>query len=311
MDAAVCAFDPDRHGISDGLSDRAVSVQKEEDVKRQRLIFFLFLLVGMGFLNYPFVSQWVNQRNQSKVIYEYEKKAEKLSDTGKQKLLGEARNYNSKLRAGRVLPGDSFGGGAEETSAYREYQKLLDVFGDGILCYLEIPSIEVFLPVFHGTSEHVLEQGAGHLFGSSLPVGGAGTHAVIAAHTGIATRMFFTDLDQMKTGDLFFLNVLGEKLAYQVDQIVTVTPDRTDLLRIEEGKDQVTLVTCTPYGINSHRLLVRGKRIPYREAQKRAEQAKESGFLIWGKRVFVLSILFLGAAGFWLLKPSKRKEEKG
>ena len=159
--------------------------------------------------------------------------------------------------------------------------------------------------------EHVLEQGAGHLFGSSLPVGGAGTHAVIAAHTGIATRMFFTDLDQMKTGDLFFLNVLGEKLAYQVDQIVTVTPDRTDLLRIEEGKDQVTLVTCTPYGINSHRLLVRGKRIPYREAQKRAEQAKESGFLIWGKRVFVLSILFLGAAGFWLLKPSKRKEEKG
>lgn len=96
-----------------------------------------------------------------------------------------------------------------------------------------------------------------------------------------------------------------------MDQIVTVTPDRTDLLRIEEGKDQVTLVTCTPYGINSHRLLVRGKRIPYREAQKRAEQAKESGFLIWGKRVFVLSILFLGAAGFWLLKPSKRKEEKG
>lgn len=143
-------------------------------MKRQRLIFFLFLLVGMGFLNYPFVSQWVNQRNQSKVIYEYEKKAEKLSDTGKQKLLGEARNYNSKLRAGRVLPGDSFGGGAEETSAYREYQKLLDVSGDGILCYLEIPSIEVFLPVFHGTSEHVLEQGAGHLFGSSLPVGGGG-----------------------------------------------------------------------------------------------------------------------------------------
>ena len=114
--------------------------------------------------------------------------------------------------------------------------------------------------------------------------------------------------DQMKTGDLFFLNVLGEKLAYQVDQIVTVTPDRTDLLRIEEGKDQVTLVTCTPYGINSHRLLVRGKRIPYREAQKRAEQAKKFGFLIWGKRVFVLSILFLGAAGFWLLKPSKRQE---
>ena len=192
-----------------------------------------------------------------------EKKAEKLSDTGKQKLLGEARNYNSKLRAGRVLPGDSFGGGAEETSAYREYQKLLDVSGDGILCYLEIPSIEVFLPVFHGTSEHVLEQGAGHLFGSSLPVGGAGTHAVIAAHTGIATRMFFTDLDQMEKGDIFILHILGKHLAYKVDQIKTVLPDETSDLDIIEGEDHVTLITCTPYGVNTHRLLVRGVRTKY------------------------------------------------
>ena len=236
-------------------------------MKRQRLIFFLFLLVGMGFLNYPFVSQWVNQRNQSKVIYEYEKKAEKLSDTGKQKLLGEARNYNSKLRAGRVLPGDSFGGGAEETSAYREYQKLLDVSGDGILCYLEIPSIEVFLPVFHGTSVHVLEQGAGHLFGSSLPVGGGGTHAVIAAHTGIATRMFFTDLDQMEKGDIFILHILGKNLAYKVDQIKTVLPNETSDLDIVEGEDHVTLVTCTPYAVNTHRLLVRGIRTKYVEEE--------------------------------------------
>ena len=268
-------------------------------MKRQRLIFFLFLLVGMGFLNYPFVSQWVNQRNQSKVIYEYEKKAEKLSDTGKQKLLGEARNYNSKLRAGRVLPGDSFGGGAEETSAYREYQKLLDVSGDGILCYLEIPSIEVFLPVFHGTSEHVLEQGAGHLFGSSLPVGGAGTHAVIAAHTGIATRMFFTDLDQMEEGDVFVLNVLGRKLAYEVDQIKVVLPDEMSDLEIVQGQDLCTLVTCTPYGINTHRLLVRGHRTKYIEetvvrVQKEAEK-KETGIwlLAGGGAVFLIIIIIV------------------
>ena len=281
-------------------------------MKRQKLIFFLFLLAGLGFLNYPFVSQWVNQKNQSKVIYEYEKKAEKLSDARKEKLLSDAGKYNQELLAGGETPGDGFAGnGTEESPAYKRYQKLMDISGDGILCYLEIPSIKVFLPVFHGTSEHVLELGAGHLFGSSLPVGGAGTHAVIAAHTGIATKMFFTDLDQMKKGDLFFLNVLGEKLAYQVDQTVIVTPDCTDFLQIEEGKDQVTLVTCTPYGINSHRLLIRGKRIPYREAKNYSEQTKESGFLIWGERAFVLSILFLGAAGFGLLKPSKRKGEKG
>ena len=219
-------------------------------MKRQRLIFFLFLLVGMGFLNYPFVSQWVNQRNQSKVIYEYEKKAEKLSDTGKQKLLGEARNYNSKLRAGRVLPGDSFGGGAEETSAYREYQKLLDVSGDGILCYLEIPSIEVFLPVFHGTSEHVLEQGAGHLFGSSLPVGGAGTHAVIAAHTGIATRMSDED------GRSFFPECSGRKAGVSggPDRYSDTGPHRSSADRRGKGSgdtgdlyslwDQLTQASC-------------------------------------------------------------------
>ena len=223
-------------------------------MKRQRLIFFLFLLVGMGFLNYPFVSQWVNQRNQSKVIYEYEKKAEKLSDTGKQKLLGEARNYNSKLRAGRVLPGDSFGGGAEETSAYREYQKLLDVSGDGILCYLEIPSIEVFLPVFHGTSEHVLEQGAGHLFGSSLPVGGGGTHAVIAAHTGIADVFYRSGSDE--DGRSFFPECSGRKAGVSggPDRYRDTGPHRSSADRRGKGSgdtgdlyslwDQLTQASC-------------------------------------------------------------------
>lgn len=280
-------------------------------MKRQRLIFFLFLLAGLGLLNYPFISQQVNQKNQSKVIYEYEKKTEKLSDARKEKILNDVRKYNQELLAGGETPGDSFTENeTEETHAYKKYLGLMDISGDGILCYLEIPSIKVFLPVFHGTSEHVLELGAGHLFGSSFPVGGEGTHAVIAAHTGIATKMLFTDLDQIKKGDLFFLNVLGEKLAYQVDRTVIVTPERTDLLQIEEGKDQVTLVTCTPYGINSHRLLVRGKRIPYREEQEYSEQAKKSGFLMWGESVFAFSVLFLGTAGMGLLKPSKGRRKK-
>lgn len=279
-------------------------------MKKQKLCFFLFLLVGLGFLNYPFISQWVNQKNQSKVIYEYEKKTAELPDEKKQKLLEEAKKYNQELFSKDQVLQDGFAG-VEKNDGYKRYQSLLNVSGDGILCYLEIPSIEVFLPVFHGTSEHVLEQGAGHLYGSSLPVGGKGTHAVIAAHTGIATKMLFTDLDQMKAGDVFFLNVLGEKLEYQVEQIFTVTPDRTDLLHIEEGKDYVTLVTCTPYGINSHRLLVRGRRIPYQEIQKKSAETEQKGFLAWGKRVFVFSVLFLGMAGFRLFKPTRRKEEKG
>lgn len=280
-------------------------------MRKQKLYFFLLLLTGLGILNYPFVSQWVNQKNQSKVIYEYEKKTAELPDTKKEKLLKEAREYNKELLLEGQTPEDGFGRtGDEQDSGYKRYQKLLNVSGDGILCYLEIPSIQVFLPVFHGTSEHVLEQGAGHLYGSSVPVGGEGTHTVIAAHTGIATKMFFTDLDQMKTGDLFFLNVLGEKLAYQVDRISVVTPERTDLLRIENGKDLVTLVTCTPYGINSHRLLVRGSRIPYREAENRAEKEAASGFLIWGKRVFIISVLLLMTAGFWLFRSQRGRRKK-
>lgn len=280
-------------------------------MRKQKLYFFLLLLTGLGILNYPFVSQWVNQKNQSKVIYEYEKKTAELPDAKKEKFLKEAREYNKELLLEGQTPEDGFERtGDEQDSGYKRYQKLLNVSGDGILCYLEIPSIQVFLPVFHGTSEHVLEQGAGHLYGSSVPAGGEGTHTVIAAHTGIATKMFFTDLDQMKTGDLFFLNVLGEKLAYQVDRISVVTPERTDLLRIENGKDLVTLVTCTPYGINSHRLLVRGNRIPYQEAEDRTEKETASGFLILGKRVFIISVLLLITAGFWLFRPQKGRRKK-
>lgn len=278
-------------------------------MRRQKLCFFLFLLVGLGLLNYPFISQWVNQKNQSKVIYEYEKKTAELPDAEKEELLAEAGKYNQKLLEQEPVLRDGFAA-TEEGEGYKEYQKLLNPSGDGILCYLEIPSIKVFLPVFHGTSEHVLEQGAGHLYGSSLPVGGAGTHTVIAAHTGIATKMFFTDLDQLTEGEFFFLNLLGEKLAYQIDRICVVTPDRTDLLQIENGKDYVTLVTCTPYGINSHRLLVRGVRASYQEAEKKSEHTVKTGFLFLGKKVFVFSVLFLGATGLWLFVPFKGRRKR-
>lgn len=286
-------------------------------MKKQKIIFFLFILVGLGILNYPYISQWVNQKNESQVIYTYDQAVDKLTDTERKQLLAEAAAYNQTL----LQQGQELKDGFQEKDEpekqeqgdkdYEEYESLLDPSGDGIMGYLEIPAIEVFLPVYHGTKEKVLEQGAGHLFGSSLPVGGTGTHAVIAAHTGLSSRILFTDLDQLKKGDVFFLNMLGEKLAYQIDQIETVLPDRTDLLEIEKDKDYVTLVTCTPYGINSHRLLVRGERIPYSESvQTQKEKESASGFLIWGRRFFWLSLLILLVAGVLLLKPGKRKVEK-
>ena len=276
-------------------------------MKKQKIIFFLFILVGLGILNYPYVSQWINQKNESQVIYSYDRAVEEMSDRKKEQLIAEASAYNKTLcEQGQELK-DGFQEKEEtesEDQGYEKYEELLNPAGDGIMGYLEIPSIEVFLPVYHGTGERALEQGAGHLYGSSLPVGGMGSHAVIAAHTGLASRVLFTDLDQMKTGDVFFLNVLGEKLAYQVDQIETVLPDRIDLLKIRKDKDYVTLVTCTPYGINSHRLLVRGERISYSEsAEVQKNQESTAGFLKWGRRFFWFSLLILTIAGVILLKP--------
>lgn len=276
-------------------------------MKKQKIIFFLFILVGLGILNYPYVSQWINQKNESQVIYSYDRAVGEMSDRKKEQLIAEASAYNKTLcEQGQELK-DGFQKEEDtesEDQGYEKYEELLNPAGDGIMGYLEIPSIEVFLPVYHGTSERALEQGAGHLHGSSLPVGGRGSHVVIAAHTGIASRVLFTDLDQMKTGDVFFLNVMGEKLAYQVDQIETVLPDRIDLLKIRKDKDYITLVTCTPYGINSHRLLVRGERISYSESTEvQKEQESTAGFLKWGRRFFWFSLLILIIAGVLLLKP--------
>jgi sortase A len=156
-----------------------------------------------------------------------------------------------------------------------EYTALLNWNGDGIMGYLEIPSIQVKLPIYHGTSEAVLSQGVGHLEQSSLPVGGTGTHAVLSGHTGLASKRLFTDLSQLQVGDSFSITVLDQRLTYQVDEINVVEPHETELLRIEEGQDYVTLLTCTPYGINSHRLLVRGVRISDTENNTETQEPQE------------------------------------
>lgn len=181
-----------------------------------------------------------------------------------------AQQYNAAIVPGAKVD-TSFTKEAIQ-AASEDYDNQLNLAGDGIMGYVEIPMIKVLLPIYHGTDSDSLNAGIGHLLGTSLPVGGESTHSVLTAHSGVASQKLFSDLDQMEEGDVFYLKVLGESLAYQVDQIHTVLPHDTTYLGITEGEDRCTLVTCTPFGVNTHRLLVQGKRIPYEEAEQVVEQ---------------------------------------
>ena len=218
----------------------------------------LIFLTGLGFVLYPTVSDLWNKAHQSRAIAAYASQVEKLDDTKSREMKEAAKKYNEGL----LSKSDRWKLSEEEK---KEYESLLDVSGTGIMGYIEIPKLNCSLPIYHGTDEGALQIAIGHLEGSSLPVGGEGTHCVLSGHRGLPSARLFTDLDQLQEGDLFILNVLDEKLAYEVDQIKVVLPDEMDALAIEEGKDLCTLVTCTPYGINSHRLLVRGRRVEYEE----------------------------------------------
>ena len=227
---------------------------------RSNIILILIFLVGLSVMLYPTVSDYINQKNQSRAVASYSEEVENLSDVDYQAYFDAADDYNRRL----AETPDAFYR-PEEVSGYTD---TLDVSGTGIMGYITISKIGVELPVYHGTSDGVLQVAAGHLEGSSLPVGGAGTHAVISAHRGLPSAKLFTNLDELEVGDTFTITVLDRVLTYEVDQISIVLPTETDLLQPVEGKDYVTLMTCTPYGINTHRLLVRGKRIENAENQK-------------------------------------------
>lgn len=204
---------------------------------------------------YPSVSDWWNSMHQSRAIATYQEAVSDNSAEVNQQLWDAAVAYN------QALPHD--GSRFTLTDEERErYEQTLDVTGTGIMGYVEIPKISVSLPIYHGTDATVLQIAIGHIPGSSLPVGGEGTHCVISGHRGLPSARLFTDIDQLREGDVFMLHVLGKTLTYQVDQIRVVLPDELDDLAIDDGLDLCTLVTCTPYGVNTHRLLVRGHRIP-------------------------------------------------
>ncbi len=229
------------------------------------IFIILIFLVGLGFISYPTVSNLWNQAHQSRAIATYSKQVEKLDDSENKKMLKAARKYNKSL----LKKSDHWKLSKKDK---KKYESLLDVSGTGIMGYIEVPKIDCSLPIYHGTDEGALQIAIGHLEGSSLPVGGKSTHCVLSGHRGLPSARLFTDLDQMEEGDIFILNILGRKLAYEVDQIRVVLPEEMSDLEIEEGKDLCTLVTCTPYGINTHRLLVRGHRTEYVEKKVEEEQ---------------------------------------
>ena len=220
------------------------------------ILLIFILLVGLSMLSYPTVSDYWNSFHQSKAVAGYVEKVEDLSKADYSRMLSDAEVYNKTLDQG-VIPDLNLTGEAKEA-----YNKLLDVTGSGIMAYVEIPKLNTTMPIYHGTDDSVLQVAIGHIPGTSLPVGGEGTHSVISGHRGLPSAKLFTDIDKLVDGDVFLIQVLGETLTYEVDQILTVTPDDVSALAIDPSQDYVTLITCTPYGVNSHRLLVRGHRIP-------------------------------------------------
>lgn len=218
------------------------------------ILLVLAFLIGLSLLLYPTLSDYWNSLHQSRAIAAYSEEVSKLDTDRYRSYLEAAEKYNQSLlgKANHFVLSDDQKAG---------YPELLSVSGTGVMGYIEIPSIGVSLPIFHGTDEEVLQIAVGHLEGSSLPVGGASTHCVVSGHRGLPSARLFTDLDKLAQGDVFLLRVLDEIMTYEVDQILVVEPQEIDALKIIEGRDLCTLVTCTPYGINSHRILVRGHRV--------------------------------------------------
>lgn len=278
--------------------------------KITNLIFALLFLAGFLILVYPAAANFWNQQREKKLINTYEEAAKTAAPEDLSGMLEAAREYNSE-QIGNAVP-DAFAEGEAEKDD--RYEELLNYNGDGVMGYLEIPCIDVKLPILHGTGEEALLKGAGHLEGSSLPVGGENTHAVLAAHRGLPSAALFTDLNLLKEGDLFFIHVLDQVLAYEVEENQVVEPEETDSLVIKPGEDLVTLVTCTPYGVNSHRILVRGHRVEYTEELYESAFAVTQGSISTNYVLVVcLGLLVVAVVGvllFWMGRRRDRKKEQ-
>ena len=249
--------------IDDTIEDTADDIinNKDDDKRNQSkipiVIFLIIFLLGIGLMFYPTINNIINNSKHHYVISNYDTNVDNTSNKKIEDMLLKAQEYNKNLNHNSIQ--DVFS--TDKVDHDNVYDNLLNINNDGLMGYIEIPKINIKLPIYHSTSEEALEKGVGHLKGSSLPIGGIGTHAILAAHRGLPTSKLFSDIDKLLVGDKFYISILGEKLAYQVDNIAVVKPSELDLLDISKDKDYITLVTCTPYGVNSHRLLVRGVHI--------------------------------------------------
>lgn len=277
----------------------------------KKILVTLFIGASIVMMFYPWISNFVNQHQADITVDNYKKKEKSLSEEQKEEMWKKAQMYNADLAKNQVELTDPF---VESKSAIKSgliYNNLLNIDKSGMMCYLEIPCINVNLPVFHGTAASTLERGIGHLEGSSLPVGGKSTHAVLTGHTGLNNAKLFTDLTEVKEGDLFFLHTLGKDLAYRVIEIEVVLPEETQDLLIRKGKDLVTLITCTPYGVNSHRLFVTGIRTKYTQEEKenaKDDRSKDSQWMNAYKKAAIIGLAIALAVIVLLKGLSKVKE---
>ena len=270
---------------------------------KSTIILILVFFVGLSVMLYPTISDYVNQLHQTRAVANYAADVDKLSDADYTAYFEAADAFNAQIAAdpdALYFP-----------DRFPSYESTLDVTGTGIMGYITIEKIGVELPIYHGTSDAVLQVAAGHLEGTSLPVGGASTHGVISAHRGLPSAKLFTNLDQLEVGDTFTITVLDRILTYEVDNISIILPTETDSLKVSEGKDYITLMTCTPYGINTHRLLVRGRRITTPDKLKHIRVTSDAIKIepIFTAPIMALPLLLVLL--FWLLfAPSKRSSAK-
>lgn len=252
-----------------------MSLIKKRGIARFLLVLLLFLIAAVLML-YPFLANYVFEHRTDSLVHTVEATAQEIDDGQKQEELELARRYNDMIASGHIKLQDPFV--EEKKNQFSDnYDKLLCMTEDGVMGFIKIPSIDVSLPIYHGTSEATLEAGAGHLQGTSLPIGGTGTHSVITGHSGLSSAKLFTDLTELETGDIFSLTVFGENIVYEVDRIKTVLPYELDDLAIDPSEDYCTLITCTPYGVNTHRLLVRGKRTEEKTVLENEELFRAKG----------------------------------
>ena len=287
------------------------SETSQKKIKIKKTVYLIGFLFGLFVLFYPTISNYWNNYRQKVLNSNYEDQVsemEKSGDIDYEAEWAKAETYNKALQPIK-LP-DSFAEAENSESEDQSYMDCLNLTGDGMMGTVEIPCIDIKLPIMHTTDAEVLTNAAGHLEGSSLPIGGESTHSVIAAHRGLATAALFTDLDKVKVGDHFYLHILNKTLAYEVEEINVVEPDDTDKLNVQEGRDLCTLLTCTPYGVNTQRLLVTGHRVDYDEDTAKAEQvnpllgvSSHTSYLLWSLGGLIVTLLFIS----WLYSRNRKK----